>query len=79
MRLAEEGSLGDHVHRAPSVLALEGGCVCVLGMGWGVVVFCGDSRAPGGGDAQHPACPSSGEEFVSLPQDKSKTLPELRP
>ena len=51
----------------------------MLGMGWGVVVFCGDSRAPGGGDAQHPACPSSEEELVSLPQDKSKTLPELRP
>lgn len=65
MRLAEEGSLGDHVHRAPSVLALESGCV--LGVGWGVVVFCGDSWAPGGGDAQHPACPSSGRSlFLSL-------------
>lgn len=44
-----------------------------------MVVFCGDSRAPGGGDDQHPACPCLGEELFSLPQEKSKTLPELRP
>ena len=57
MRLAEEGSLGDHVHRAPSVLALEGGCVCVGGgVGSGGVLW----RQPG---PRWRACPAPSLPF----------------
>ena len=76
MRLAEEGSLGDHVHRAPSVLALESGCV--LGVGWGVVV---SSDPTTGAESGVPSlCPwaQRGRHSVS-PKDRGLPQSPLHP
>lgn len=78
MRSAEEGSLGDHVHLAPRVLARESGCVCAgggVGKWWCSMETAGP-QAEGMSSTQLALV---GRSFFPPPQDQSKILPELRP